>query len=915
MPRVAHRCCLSVSCLLLASLAAACADDASDGGGSLVIWPDVAAPDADASSGGDLSAAGDLWERDADAPASDAATPTADVPAPRGDAPTLLSMTPPVGDLAVPPNAVFRLAFSAPLVTPIPEGAVTLASPLGEPLPLVVTADPEGAVLTVRPIAPLPPAAALVMTISAGPALTGLGGAPVERVVASFTVTPATAPPLARMPTATLQALRSSLESTRKPASLASATFGAYVEDLETGEAIWESSPDRPLIPASNTKVFTTAAALSRLGPDHRFVTRVTSPAAIAPSGVLAGDLHLHSLHDFTWSRWFYASARFPLDQLAARLRAAGLRSVSGELVVTGAYLYDGYHLGGYDAATHRDRVATAFRAALNAAGITTSGGSRDDATMADPPGAELARWESIPLHVACWPINRISHNEMADTLARHLGWTLGGANSYAAGGAVVAGWLAAAGVDAAGFVVNDGSGLATSNRITPRQMAHLYRAVLPTEAGPWWFSTLTIGGAQGPGATSDGAAIVTTLSGPYNGTLANRMTGPDTAGRVFGKTGTNAGITTSGVLFNRHDGRRYAFGFMMNAISNSQYSAARATQDALVGLLGKNHHGRSPPAAPTLLEVLGVPLSPTTPRPAVVARWTAAPGASAYRVWTSLDGHAFSRAASVVTTGTSLALHASGVTYLRVTAISDAGESEPSDTYAANPVAPDGALRVLIVDANDRWQDQPTNENLRGAAHAFAVLYADALGPARAFDTIANEALGDLSAYDAVFWSAGEEAATDESFSSLEQATLSAWMAAGGRIFASGAEVAWDLSAAGNAAATADDGVFLRDVLGADYVGDDAGVYVAIPEPGGALDGLDGMQLGFWTPGGLFVAYPDVLRPASGSTPCASYLGPGGAACIQTARSVLLGFPFESIDLRDHRAAVVDAVLSHLLP
>ena len=153
-----------------------------------------------------------------------------------------------------------------------------------------------------------------------------------------------------------------------------------------------------------------------------------------------------------------------------------------------------------------------------------------------------------------------------------------------------------------------------------------------------------------------------------------------------------------------------------------------------------------------------------------------------------------------------------------------------------------------------------------------------------------------------------------DESVSRPEQAAISAYLQAGGRLFASGAELAWDLAPNGNGAATADDAAFLRDALGAALAADDAGVYRADAVPGGALDGVDGLSLSFWTPGAIFVAYPDVLTPASGAVPCATYAGAGGVACVETERSVLLGFPFESIDRGDHREAVMDAVLSHLL-
>jgi D-alanyl-D-alanine carboxypeptidase/D-alanyl-D-alanine-endopeptidase (penicillin-binding protein 4) len=48
---------------------------------------------------------------------------------------------------------------------------------------------------------------------------------------------------------------------------------------------------DTPLILASTTKLFTSAAALDRLGPDYRFRTRLFRDAEIGPDGVLPGHL------------------------------------------------------------------------------------------------------------------------------------------------------------------------------------------------------------------------------------------------------------------------------------------------------------------------------------------------------------------------------------------------------------------------------------------------------------------------------------------------------------------------------------------------------------------------------------------------------------------------------------------------
>src|SRR5688572_19173865 len=49
--------------------------------------------------------------------------------------------------------------------------------------------------------------------------------------------------------------------------------FAARVVDLESGRELYARSADEAMIPASNMKLFVTAAALDFLGPEHRFKT------------------------------------------------------------------------------------------------------------------------------------------------------------------------------------------------------------------------------------------------------------------------------------------------------------------------------------------------------------------------------------------------------------------------------------------------------------------------------------------------------------------------------------------------------------------------------------------------------------------------------------------------------------------
>ena len=100
---------------------------------------------------------------------------------------------------------------------------------------------------------------------------------------------------------------------------------------------------DRLFVPASVHKLIVAAAALHHLGPEHRIVTtlRAGTPAAGTPAagtpvdaGTLTGDLILEAAGDPTWNDRFHAGdPRAPLALLARRL-AAGVRRVTGDLVV-----------------------------------------------------------------------------------------------------------------------------------------------------------------------------------------------------------------------------------------------------------------------------------------------------------------------------------------------------------------------------------------------------------------------------------------------------------------------------------------------------------------------------------------------------------------------------------------------------
>ncbi len=91
---------------------------------------------------------------------------------------------------------------------------------------------------------------------------------------------------------------------------------------------------DRLFVPASVNKLIVVATALHHLGPGYRITTVLRAGGEIE-GGVLNGDLIVQAAADPTWNERFFASdPRAPIRQLARRLLAAGVRRVTGDLVV-----------------------------------------------------------------------------------------------------------------------------------------------------------------------------------------------------------------------------------------------------------------------------------------------------------------------------------------------------------------------------------------------------------------------------------------------------------------------------------------------------------------------------------------------------------------------------------------------------
>ncbi len=109
--------------------------------------------------------------------------------------------------------------------------------------------------------------------------------------------------------------------------------FGVLVEDASTGRVLYERNARRHFVPASNEKLLVTSTALSLLGTDYRYRTDLWATAPVV-DGTVEGDLVLVGSGDPTLGRPFWPSGEEALCALADSVRAAGVRRVSGRIVV-----------------------------------------------------------------------------------------------------------------------------------------------------------------------------------------------------------------------------------------------------------------------------------------------------------------------------------------------------------------------------------------------------------------------------------------------------------------------------------------------------------------------------------------------------------------------------------------------------
>jgi D-alanyl-D-alanine carboxypeptidase/D-alanyl-D-alanine-endopeptidase (penicillin-binding protein 4) len=397
---------------------------------------------------------------------------------------------------------------------------------------------------------------------------------------------------------------------------------GAYVVDLSDGHVVFDDRSDVKRLSASVTKLYTTATALTELGPRTRLSTRVLGKGRRS-GATWMGDLYLRGGGDFTFGTASFArkayGSRASVERLARALRRSGLRRVTGrvygdvslysdnggtpfDLVLCSNPLFGrgcpygpagkferpvpngprtpiGFNRGlRSETGVKAQRSPARFAArglirALRRAGIRVDGGAGTAIAPEDAP--RLAAVPSPPLSRLAALINRPSDNYAADSLFRLVGAEVAGAGSGRGGARAVKDTMR----QRFGLApeIESGSGETIQDRTSPRELVALLTGMRERPEGRAFARSLSQAGR--------------------NGTL-RRFAGSVAEGRCQLKDGTRVDPVQANTTLNitgyctSVSGRTFAFAVMMNGMPlefvppDRIESPAYALQDAVVNAL-----------------------------------------------------------------------------------------------------------------------------------------------------------------------------------------------------------------------------------------------------------------------------------------------------------------------------------------
>ncbi|HEX2964232.1 MAG TPA: D-alanyl-D-alanine carboxypeptidase/D-alanyl-D-alanine-endopeptidase, partial [Syntrophorhabdaceae bacterium] len=152
-----------------------------------------------------------------------------------------------------------------------------------------------------------------------------------------------------------LRHVRNSLEDIVVDQSLGRAHIGIEIRSVTTGRYLFTQNAQKHFIPASNMKLYTTAAAILSLTPDFTYETRLMTDGSIT-NGVLKGNLIIIGAGDPSISGYFNGgNITAVFEDWSKALTRKGVKRIDGNIYIDNSYFTESAYGRGWqlDDLTH----------------------------------------------------------------------------------------------------------------------------------------------------------------------------------------------------------------------------------------------------------------------------------------------------------------------------------------------------------------------------------------------------------------------------------------------------------------------------------------------------------------------------------------------------------------------------------
>lgn len=335
----------------------------------------------------------------------------------------------------------------------------------------------------------------------------------------------------------------------------ASTKVGLLIYNPILRDTIFQVNHSMSMIPASNTKLFTTAVALSNLGGDFKISTKIFSDDFNINDAEVNGNLYIKGFGNSTFSQ-------YDLEQMVQEIKFKGIIKITGNIIGDDTYFDDVYKRDDWiaDETTNvklppisaltvdrnrkviqkrrgrriRTSVVAVENPPLNAASILRSklieSGikvGKSSSVGKTPERVLLIAESAIQLRELIKLINKHSDNFLAEGLFK----TIGAEASHDQGNAfystqAILDFIDDNGIFSTGSAVVDGSGISRFDQITPGAIVGLLEVMyFDINSYDEFYNSLSIAGVDG--------------------TLKHRMKGSLAENNFHGKTGSLNGVVS----------------------------------------------------------------------------------------------------------------------------------------------------------------------------------------------------------------------------------------------------------------------------------------------------------------------------------------------------------------------------------